>query len=95
MFGTLSTMKIKTMLAPLVAYLYNTGDGFDTITDTDGLGIIKIGTIQLTGGKQVGSNNTFESADKQHTYTYLTGNSVDGGDLLIDTANDNFWKRSA
>ena len=68
--------------------------GTDVIADSDGQGIILIGGdantggTQLNGGKQLGDNRVYQSTDKQYTYAYITGNAVDGGDLVITKTND-------
>jgi len=68
-------------------YIYNPGDGFDTIIDTDGDGSIIVDDVTLTSGKQNGDNRVFIGTDAnntKHTYVFATGNNATGGDLLID-----------
>jgi trimeric autotransporter adhesin len=60
-------------------YIYRTGDGFDTILDSDGLGSIVYDGATLTGGAQYGDNRTYRSADGKHLYV-----RVDTNTLLID-----------
>ena len=73
-------------------YQFNGAYGFDTIIDSDGQGFITLSAditapgSPLNGGGQIGDNRVYQSNDKQHIYTYLSGNSVDGGDLLIDSS---------
>ncbi|MDO9107225.1 MAG: calcium-binding protein [Methylovulum sp.] len=66
-------------------YIYNQGDGFDTISDDEG-SIIEDGAT-LTGGKQLGDNRVYQDTDSsstKHTYVFVTGNNNIGGDLLVD-----------
>lgn len=72
-------------------YIYNQGDGFDTIIlSKDGediLDVIKMDGVELAGGKQLGDNRVYQETDAnntQHTYVFVTGNKDTGGDLLID-----------
>jgi len=70
-------------------YLINTGDGFDNILDTDGLGSIVKDGQTLSGGNQLGGNNTFIGKDAlgdEHTYILVDGdiNAAGGATLLID-----------
>jgi trimeric autotransporter adhesin len=68
-------------------YIYKTGDGFDTIEDSDNTGLIDWNgsPTAINGGAQIGDNRVFESADKLHTYVYITGDKDAGGDLAIDS----------
>lgn len=65
-------------------YLYNDGDGFDTIVDTDGLGQIKVGTsvLSLAGGKLTGPNEWL-TADGKYRFTLLPNEGETTGDLHI------------
>jgi trimeric autotransporter adhesin len=64
-------------------YEFATGDGNDTIIDSDGQGDIKIDGITLTGGKRLdATSNIWQSADKQFTYT-LVKDSATSDRLLI------------
>jgi len=75
-------------------YKYTNGgtnqDGLDTILDTDGNGSIIIDNAPaLTGGTQYGDSRVFSGKDANgvnHLYTYVTGNSATGGDLMVDGA---------
>ncbi len=63
-------------------YIYNAGDGADTITDSDGQGQIRFNGSVLSGGsKSAGSG--FESDDGQFHYSFV-GNLASGGTLLIN-----------
>jgi Ca2+-binding RTX toxin-like protein len=65
-------------------YIYHTGDGQDTIIDSDGDGLIKIDDEELTGGKALSAGvNTWQSADGTHTYVAL-GDITQGATLIID-----------
>jgi Ca2+-binding RTX toxin-like protein len=69
-------------------YIYNSGDGFDTIVDSDGSGQIKEDNIVLDGGKQYGDGRTYQGTDangKKHTYVFVTGNKDTGGDVIVDS----------
>ena len=71
-------------------YLYASGDGTDTILDTDRLGQIQYDTILLNGGKKTGTN-TYRSDDGKFIYTlipqigtpYLLGITGPGGNILV------------
>jgi len=70
-------------------YRINKGDGFDSILDTDGLGSVVKDGQTLSGGNQLGGNNTFigkDAAGNDHSYILLDGdiNAADGATLLID-----------
>lgn len=70
-------------------YIYATGDGRDTIFDTDGAGSIVFNSGVLNGGAQYGSNHMYKGIDennKEHIYVYLKGDNNTGGDLLVDGA---------
>ena len=71
-------------------YKYTTGDGLDTILDTDGNGSIVIDNAPaLTGGAQYGDNKVFRGKDANgvsHLYTFVTGDRSTGGDLIVDGA---------
>ncbi|WP_294245168.1 calcium-binding protein [Propionivibrio sp.] len=66
-------------------YEYATGDGYDTIKDSDGLGRIKIDGDTLNGGiAAAGSDGkVWISADGKHSYI-ATGDLATGATLLID-----------
>jgi len=70
-------------------YVYNSGDGFDTILDTDGQGSIVIDNAPaLAGGNQYGDARVHQSADGLHTYTDVgNGNMVIDGNILVQN-----WK---
>ncbi|MHB1619265.1 MAG: hypothetical protein ACYCTY_04670 [Sulfuricella sp.] len=68
-------------------YLYTTGDGFDTILDTDGLGSIVVDGATLTGGKKL-ADKLWQSDDRKHIYTIksdVTGRQT----LYIKSASGN------
>ncbi len=61
-------------------YLYTSGDGLDTILDTDGLGKITFDGTILNGGKLL-FGETYKSDDGKYLYTLLA--KANGQDLLI------------
>ncbi len=63
-------------------YKYHTGDGFDSILDTDGLGIVEVNGTELTGGRIQG-NGVWRSDDKKHVY-FFEGDLATGGTLVVD-----------
>lgn len=71
-------------------YQYASGDGLDTILDTDGNGSVVIdGLPALTGGAQYGDNKVIRGTDANgvsHLYTFVTGDITTGGDLIVDGA---------
>lgn len=74
--------------ADLDTYRYTSGDGFDTVLDTDGQGQIVQNGATLAGGNQYGDNRVFKGTDangQQHNYYFVTGNASTGGDLLVDS----------
>jgi hypothetical protein len=60
-------------------YVFQRGDGFDTILDSDGLGSIVYDGATLTGGAQYADNRVYRSADGKHLYV-----RVDANTLVID-----------
>ena len=48
-------------------YIYHSGDGFDTIFDSDGLGFIEYDGLTLFGGNRIGENQ-YQSDDGRFTY---------------------------
>jgi Ca2+-binding RTX toxin-like protein len=58
-------------------YQFTTGDGRDTIVDSDGLGSIKVDGTLLSGGKKV-MDNVWESIDHKTVYTLMGGNLIIG-----------------
>jgi Ca2+-binding RTX toxin-like protein len=69
-------------------YVYTSGDGFDTLLDTDGLGHI-IENGQTLGGKMQGAGKAYtgtDSAGNAHSYAVLAGDitAAGGATLLID-----------
>jgi Ca2+-binding RTX toxin-like protein len=82
-------------------YLHNTGDGTDVITDSDGLGSIKINgsTSPLNGGKKLHEQDNFwQSADTLTRYTlYMNGDGsqtlnillADGSKLFVNNWGNN------
>jgi len=71
-------------------YIYNSGDGTDTILDTDHQGQIQYDNIKLIGGKKT-SDNTYKSADGKFIYSLIgaVGSPQQlsiagpGGDIII------------
>jgi Ca2+-binding RTX toxin-like protein len=61
------------------AYVYTTGDGFDTILDSDGLGSIAADGVLLSGGDQFGDARVHRDAGG-HTYT---DPSTGSGQVLV------------
>ncbi len=60
-------------------YVYATGDGLDTILDSDGKGSIFMDDVTLTGGSQYGDDKVHRSDDGKHLYV-----QVDDKTLVID-----------
>ncbi len=73
-------------------YVYNSGDGFDTILDSDGLGQILFNGITLTGGKQtaVGANTWY---DEINDVRYTLDTTQANGLLTITQGADSFQVR--
>ena len=68
-------------------YKYTTGDGFDTLLDSDGNGSIVMDGATLAGGAQYGDPRVFRAKGANgvsHLYTYVTGDKTTGGDLIVD-----------
>ncbi|MEK7679410.1 MAG: hypothetical protein AAB356_04385, partial [Deltaproteobacteria bacterium] len=71
-------------------YVYNSGDGLDTILDTDGLGKIAFDGVDLNGGERL-FGDTYRSADGQYLYTLLHNDgqqdslliNAKGGTILV------------
>lgn len=63
-------------------YIYNRGDGIDTIVDIDGVGSIVVDGLALSGGSRI-AENLWQSNDGEHTYA-LDGDLDNGGTLIID-----------
>ncbi len=61
-------------------YIYTSGDGLDTILDTDGLGSISFDGVDLNGGDLL-FGETYKSTDGKYLYTLLQEST--GQDLLI------------
>ena len=61
------------------SYVYTTGDGLDTLLDTDGKGSIFMDSAQLTGGAQYGDTRVHRSTDGKHLYV-----QADDKTLVID-----------
>jgi Ca2+-binding RTX toxin-like protein len=58
-------------------YQFSSGDGIDTIVDSDGLGAITFAGVTLTGGKAVnGANNVWQSTDKKFTFNLYSSDLV-------------------
>ncbi|HQS98769.1 MAG TPA: calcium-binding protein [Thiobacillus sp.] len=62
-------------------YILNTGDGFDTVLDSDGSGVVRIAGIDAQGSATAG----LDPADWQHT---------DGSSTWIDRKNNIVYTRS-
>ncbi len=60
-------------------YVYATGDGLDTILDSDGKGSIFMDDVTLTGGAQYGDDKVHRSSDNKHLYV-----QADDKILIID-----------
>ncbi|MBU1777952.1 MAG: putative Ig domain-containing protein, partial [Gammaproteobacteria bacterium] len=66
--------------------------GIDTILDSDHTGYLRDDTsnpIVLTGGAQFGDTRVYRGKDANgvsHLYTFVTGDRVNGGDLIVDGA---------
>lgn len=67
-------------------YFYKSDDGLDIILDGDGQGQIKIDNLAIIGGDQNGDTRVFKSADGKHSYVFLSGDAINGGDVLVDNA---------
>ncbi len=63
-------------------YLFSTGDGTDSVNDSDGQGQIVFEGSALNGGKKT-SGNKYQSADGQYRYSFV-GDLVAGGTLVIN-----------
>ena len=74
-------------------YTLNAGDGFDTVVDSDGLGVINIGGIQVKGSAGLDPTkwkqlNVDTWADTQNNLTY-TKSIVNGAPQLLIHKGDN------
>ncbi len=65
-------------------YIYSSGDGSDTILDTDGIGIIEYDGNVLTGGKEIGKG-VYESSDGLYRFTLVEEGETT--DLVINNGN--------
>ncbi|MES2353861.1 MAG: calcium-binding protein [Pseudomonadota bacterium] len=66
------------------SYIYEAGDGWDTIRDTDGKGAIQMNGFTLSDGKETTlGSGIWQSTDKQFQYTQLT--ETDGTKTLVIT----------
>ena len=63
------------------SYVYNEGDGFDTVTDSDGLGRIVYNGRSLGGGAKIGEN---VYKDVFAVDLIVLDDDIDGQSLLID-----------
>jgi len=69
-------------------YSFKTGDGWDTIIDSDGNGVIKIGDSTLAGGTEVvAGSGVWNSADKSYQYT-LAPDAGSTKTLIISSGAD-------
>ena len=66
----------------LDTYKYATGDGLDTILDTDGNGLLKIDGTTLAGGDQYGDAHVHRDASG-HTYTDVGRGLVIDGNIFV------------
>jgi hypothetical protein len=66
-------------------YLYTSGDGTDTILDTDHLGQVNYDGTPLTGGKQTG-DKTYRSDDGKYTYTLIGTSGTPSDEYLKEAA---------
>ena len=62
-------------------YAYDEGDGFDTVTDSDGLGRIVYNGRSLGGGAKIGDNVYKDAFDVEFI---VVEDDIDGQSLLID-----------
>ncbi len=68
-------------------YHYTTGDGFDTLLDSDGKGSIVSNGITLNGGAQYGDTRVYKSAD-QHLYVFANDSTlVIDGQIAVQDYN--------
>lgn len=67
-------------------YIYNTGDGFDTLYDSDGLGEIKWKGQKLNGNVPLSGTNSF--IDNTHNIGYQFEPNQTDGDIGILTISD-------
>ncbi|RDE48787.1 MAG: calcium-binding protein, partial [Candidatus Accumulibacter meliphilus] len=64
-------------------YVFATGDGWDTVDDSDGLGSIKIGSDLLSGGQESTAGlGLWESGDPLKRYKYTLSSEGDGSTTL-------------
>ncbi len=70
-------------------YLFQTGDGDDTIVDSDGQGIIKIDGNALNGGKETTAGaGIWQSEDKLYQYVVFTASDGSKTLKIINVADD-------
>ncbi|MNZ13767.1 Bifunctional hemolysin/adenylate cyclase precursor [compost metagenome] len=69
-------------------YVFNSGDGLDTIVDREGHGTITYDAATLTGGAQYGDARVYKSDDKKHIYTRINDTTlvIDGQIIVQDYA---------
>ena len=65
-------------------YKYTSGDGFDTILDSDGSGSIVVDGTTLAGGEQYGDNHVHRDANKHLYVDAGQGRLVIDGNILIE-----------
>ncbi|HQW21643.1 MAG TPA: hypothetical protein PLI90_13355, partial [Rhodocyclaceae bacterium] len=64
-------------------YAFTSGDGWDWIDDSDGIGQIKYGSDTLTGGQEATPGaGLWESADAEKKYKYVLFSEADGSKTL-------------
>ncbi|MDP2810165.1 MAG: putative Ig domain-containing protein [Rhodocyclaceae bacterium] len=73
-------------------YVFTSGDGWDTLEDSDGAGSIRYDGAVLAGGKKV-ADNVWQSADKKTTYSLYdrTENAETFKVLAIQGGNGGLW----
>ncbi|HFB66298.1 MAG TPA: hypothetical protein ENJ60_12240, partial [Aeromonadales bacterium] len=71
-------------------YWFKSGDGADTIIDSDGIGQIQYNEITLDGGKQLTKGGSvYQSTDKKFIYSVIGDpDSTNGATLYIKTSDD-------
>ncbi len=73
------------------SYVYATGDGLDTILDSDGKGSIFMDDVTLTGGAQYGDDKVHRSADNKHLYVQADDKTlIINGNIIVNNYSANF-----
>ncbi len=78
----------------LDTYQFTAGDGWDTIADSDGQGLIKIDSITLTGGNETqAGSGVWQSTDKK--FQYVQFSESDGSKtLIISSGSDRIFVKN-